>query len=311
MNEESKLGGNVCPKCGKPSLGDVECDECCQKLKEELESQQQKYPTLRDNNGYIIGLDYKYTDEGTIDWRAMIPSKYLYLNNDPKNRARLEKKYGKPYAEIDIIKDNVADTDLIITLAGLRALLRIHGFKEINEVIKESNQYYASVTCNVLFSANRDNEFRDTYWSSSASATLENTTSFYQKYLVEAASNRAFARCLRSYLNIAIVSREEMGSTEENPDNITSEIKSVATDPLSILKNKVSDLNWSFADFHQKIIDANNKNIELNEEGKPGRKRKVIENVETWKSYDDIPKDLLFSLTDRVNKYSEEIKKYK
>ena len=34
----------------------------------------------RDENGLVKNLEYKFTEDGAIDWRAMVPLKYLYVN---------------------------------------------------------------------------------------------------------------------------------------------------------------------------------------------------------------------------------------
>ena len=34
----------------------------------------------RDNQGLLKGVDYKFTDEGLIDWRKMLSDKWLYPN---------------------------------------------------------------------------------------------------------------------------------------------------------------------------------------------------------------------------------------
>ena len=84
-----------------------------------------------DENGLIKNLKYHFTEEGLVDWKSMIPVKYLYINNDIKNRARIEKKYNKNYNQIDIINDKVEDSDLVQLLAGVKFLLKIRRYLDI------------------------------------------------------------------------------------------------------------------------------------------------------------------------------------
>ncbi len=237
----------------------------------------------RDENGLVKGLEYKYTDENLIDWRALLPVKYLYLNNDLRNRAKLEKKYGKTLEEIDITNDKVEDKDLIINLAGLKFLGRIRGILNVSEVVNVSSENYASVTSNITYIPNVESENKQMNWSASASATLENTTSFYQRYLVEAASNRAFARNIRSYLSINIVSREELGS---NTDTAESIVESAPLKQCKMLQELMDKKGVKFEPhIVKKLKDANQWK-------------------EEYKSISDLPREIIFDLLGRIKAYN-------
>lgn len=235
----------------------------------------------RNEDGLINGLEYIFDINGKIDWKAMTPKGYLYLNPDKGKRDRIEKEYGKPYEQIDPIKDNVKDSDLIIKLAGLRALLQIRGFNYIKLLPIESRVDYASVNCEISFIPSFESELRTIICQDNACAHEWNTNNFAKNYLLEIASNRALCRCIRNYLNLAIVSSEELGGTtneQEQPKaaiNSEKQIKMLNT--IMIAKN----VKW--------------KNIEVK-----------LKEENRWKDeytcIDSLPKDLIFEFIERLKK---------
>lgn len=236
-------------------------------------------------NGLINELNYTFTDEGLIDWRALIPQKYLYLNNGIKAKTKLEKKYNKNFNEIDIVADKVADTDLIINLQGLRYLSRIRGLSDVREVVSVACETYASVTSVITYLPNVESEMIAVVNSASASATLNNTTDFYQKYLVEAASNRAFARNIRGLLGISIVSREELGKDGEEDEGQKASGKSdeFIKQKRQILKDLLPVKKFTF----EHLITKMKKEGTYKEE---------------YKKIEDLPPNLVFDFLDRLKK---------
>lgn len=235
----------------------------------------------RDSNGLVSGVEYKFTPEGLIDWRGILPIQYLYINNDLKKRDNIEKTYGKPYDQIDIIKDNVKDNHLVILLGGIKFLGRLRGFSSVSYLIKESNPDYASVNCSIKFIPNYETEGREIEFQDNACATRENTYDFASKYLVEIATNRAFCRTVRSFLGISIVSKEELGEgtvKEESKPKQTSNTKQVA-----ILDDLMKSKGVTWKILTQKMKD----------EGK------FKDSFETLK---DLDKDLIFEFIDRLKK---------
>ena len=220
-------------------------------------------PNIQKRNefGLLENIDYKFNEQGFVDWKSMVNSEFLYVNSDPKRRAKLEEKYGKKYDEIDPIKDNVEDTDLIIMLGGLRQLLRIRGFTNVSYWIKESNENYASVTCSIDFISSFESEGNEQSYSENACAHQGNTTNFAKNYLLEIASNRALARCIRAYLGIQIVSKEELqgyNTFEEETPKSNSIIS-----PTDMLSKLLKDKNISFGDAIKGVKGTENcKSIE-------------------------------------------------
>jgi hypothetical protein len=239
----------------------------------------------RDANGLIQGSDYKFTDEGRVDWKQMIPLKFLYVNNDPKNREKIEKKYGKAYSEINPIIDNVADTDLIIMLAGINYILAFRGFNKVIYTIKESSPSYASVNCMIGFSPNFETENQYIEYSENACATPENTTNFARNYLVEMATNRAFCRAVRRFLNINIVSKEELGLLAEEPSPVSAPLNEQMVDKL---QKMLAKSNITFDQLKIKLINEK------------------FEGAEKITKLSDLPKDKIFELIERIKKVAKE-----
>jgi len=109
-----------------------------------------------------------------------------------------------------------------------------------------------------------------------AGATLRNTESFGQNYLLEMAENRAFCRCVRNALKIHIVSREELGGGArilEEEQNATS--ASLAS-PVHLLESLLREYGKTFEDLKKKmVIDK-------------------VEGADKFESAQDMPKLLLF-----------------
>lgn len=237
----------------------------------------------RNKNGLIEGFEYKFTEEGLIDWRGMIPSKYLYIN--PSNKTRIEKKYGKPYDELDPINDKIEDIDLVQLLAATKYLLRLRGYESVESLIKESNENYASVNCKIKFVPNFETEGRVIIYSENACANLQNTNGFGQKYLVEMATNRALARCTRNFLNINIVSKEELSGGNEYESNQNSNDSQV-TALIEKVDREMKKRNISFEQLKNVILIGKDK----------------LQGAENFKSLEDCPRDKLFNLYDRLKK---------
>lgn len=251
-------------------------------------------PIERNEFGLVKGIDYKFLPDGTVDWRNMIPQQFLYVNNDIKRRDKLEKKYGKAYDQIDIVKDNVEDSDLVIMLGGIKYLLKIRGFQKVIPETKISTQEYASVSCFITFIPNYETEGREVIYGDNACAHLGNTNSFGQNYLVEMATNRALCRAVRSFLNINIVSKEEILQEDAKP--IVSIQKQVKLLSDLMTKKKVRWLH---------VVDTLKRDDEakLKELTESGQSDKFIPKwKDTYTGIEVLPSDLILELIERIKK---------
>lgn len=237
----------------------------------------------RDENGLVSGVEYKFLENGMIDWKAMIPKEFIYVNPDPKRRDKLEKKYGKSYEELDPINDKIDDVDLISTLAAAKYLLKLRGYTDIKYTVVTANEGYAAVNCRINFLPNFESESAPVSFEDNACAHPGNTSSFAQQYLVEIATNRAFCRAIRGFLNVSVVSREELSDKtsiiEETPSgNIFG--------PHAMLEKALGEKKITFDKVKAQML-------------KDG-----VKDAETWVSLTDIPKSKVFEILGRIQKKS-------
>lgn len=223
----------------------------------------------RLENGLIEGINYIYDSNGKIDWLRMIPEEYLYINQDKKSA--IEKRLGKKIDQINI--SEALDTELVITLQGIRYLLDLRGYKQCDIKLDVATQEYAAATCSIVFIPNEES-FEQSF-TSCASAHPYNTKSFYKNYLVEAASNRALCRAVRFFLKINIVSKDELGTEKETSDE-TSRSQPLL-EPIEILERLMMEKKTSLED----LLAG-------------------VQGSENWKELKDIPKQQLFALIGKI-----------
>jgi hypothetical protein len=233
-----------------------------------------------------------------IDWKSLIPDKFLYVNNDPKRRDKLEKKYGKPYDEISPKNDNVDDADLVIMLGGLKHLLKIRGFKSVKYNIKQSTPEYASVECSITFTGNDETGGIDVEYGDNACAHLQNTTNFAQNYLVEMATNRALCRAIRSFLNINIVSKEEIQGSDAKIEDTSSKNSFDHTKKVKLLTTLMDKkgVKWSH------IVDKLKKEDSQSAEGATSDATLPKKWDDTYQSVNDLPPNIILELIERLKK---------
>jgi hypothetical protein len=247
---------------------------------------------VRNDHGLLQNLHYVFDKLGFVDWRRLIPVEYLVLNSDQKDR--IEKKYGKKMEEIDIEKDKIEDSDLIILLGGIKYLARIRGIEAVTFEICESTPEFASVRCEVAFIPNYETklgqpkEFQD-----NASASQSNTKNFAKLYPLEIATNRAFSRAIRNGLGINIVSKEELGAgfvVEDKSDSLPP------THLAVVLDNFLKEKSVTFTVLQEKLI------AKVNAEG-----ARVYPEAEKWEKSADIPQNQIFAILSQLKKNGDKL----
>ena len=220
--------------------------------------------------------DADQTIENGTNWRSLIPIKFLYVNSG--NKDNIEKKYGKKYEEINLETDKIEDIDLIISLAGIKHLLKLRGYKELDYEIHSANEQYAAVKCKIRFSGHAETNDGDRWFADCACAHLGNSKGFGQQYLLELACNRAFCRTVRNFLNIYIVSKEEISQVAEEPAPNQSQ------SAIGIFETLLKDKGISF----DRVLKR------LKEENYVG--------VENISKISDIPKSKMLDLIEKLKK---------
>lgn len=227
----------------------------------------------RDADGLIEGIDYRFDDEGFIDWRAMVspdmvyPNREWFLRND------------KPVPEST---EGLEDHQLLIKLGGLKKLLRLRGYSSVDFTVKNIADGHVVATAVIGFTPNYETDGEHIVYSEVANARDDNTDGFGEKFLETFACNRAFARCIRNALNINIVSNEEMdksGAKKASTGGADSSAPATSGfSPQDSLQNKANEKGFNtFPKFLQRLRELWEDGVYKNDQ------------VGNWKSFKDVP----------------------
>ena len=222
----------------------------------------------RNEDGLINGVDYVFTDDGLIDWRKMVKPEHLVPNKDRTS-------------ETDVTK--LKDYQLIILLGGIKELAQIRGYTDVKYDVVSPSSDYVVATCTISWKPNYETEGEVVVFSAIGDASPHNTNSFARNFLGPIAENRAFVRCVRNFLKINIVGKEELGGADAPPvsTNGSSQMSDTSMDPRSMLQ----------AVMNEKGVTLEKIKTKLSAEG-----------FDDISSLDDIPKLKTFELIERLKK---------
>ena len=226
----------------------------------------------RADNGLLSDVNYVFNDEGLIDWRKMIKPEYLVINKDSAK------------GETDINK--LKDWQLIILLGGIKELAQIRGYTNVTYDVVSPNSDYVVATCNITWRPNYETEGQEVVFSAIGDASPNNTTGFGRAFLAACAENRAFVRCVRNFLRINIVGKEELSGNNISYDQSNQQQNS--SDPKALLKDLMDSKNVDFNMIKAKLEKEDYDTSKLN-------------------TLDDLPKIKVFELIERLN--SAKVKK--
>jgi hypothetical protein len=145
-------------------------------------------------------------------------------------------------------------------------------------------------TCTISWKPNYETENESVVFSAIGDASPANTNGFGALYLGPMAENRAFVRCVRNFLKIGIVGRDELAANAAASRPVTNQVatsaedKGASADPIAMLTSLMSDKGVTFASVKKKLV----------EEG--------YEGVEKMQSINQIPKIKAFELIERLKK---------
>jgi hypothetical protein len=163
--------------------------------------------SLRDEKGLLKqGVTYAYDNIGRVNWRAMLPPQYLFVNPDYEKEVCVRQKVESKW-DIDVTK--VEDKQLLITLAGLKYLARLRGIKRVSVTQLHVSPTEVTSACEIEFIPNFEDPCGLTV-SAQASASLYSVSGKFQLYLAAFAQNRAFTRACKDALGIEILGFEEV-----------------------------------------------------------------------------------------------------
>jgi hypothetical protein len=223
----------------------------------------------RNEFGLVEGVEYKFNEDGSINWRAMIKPEFLYPNKEWFEVRKM------PVPET---VEGLADHQLLVKLGGIKELARLRGFNSVQYTLNTVSDRYATAVCEICWMPNYETCGVVQVFASTANATTENCSGFGVKFLEPIAENRAFVRAVRNYLNIHIVGDDEIDKSKNKVAYEESEAIVQTLTPHSALHNACRQAGYpDFEDFlkllRQFWKDETYKN----------------ENAKDWKSFEDIP----------------------
>jgi hypothetical protein len=224
----------------------------------------------RNELGLIDGVEYKFNEDGSINWRAMIKPEHLYPNKDWFETRKLQ---------VPDSIEGLGDHQLLVKLAGIKELARLRGFLDVQFKIETISSHYATAVCCISWMPNYESDGNAQTFTSTANATSENCSGFGIKFLEPIAENRAFVRSVRNYLNIHIVGDDEIDKSKNKVAYEESESIVQSLTPQSALKNSAKQ-NLGCEDF-----EAFKKHL------RKLWKDETYKNEEAanWNSFEDIP----------------------
>ena len=223
---------------------------------------------VRNEDGLLSDADYVFTDDGLIDWRKMVKSNYLVANKDSSK------------GENDVTK--LKDWQLIILLGGIKELAQIRGYTNVTYDVVSPSPDYVVATCNITWRPNYETEGQEVVFSAIGDASPNNTTGFGRAFLAACAENRAFVRCVRNFLRINIVGKEELsGNNGVNSSYAQGGQQPNQADPKALLESLMTSKNVSFDTLKKRLT-------------------KEDYDVSKVESLDDLPKIKVFELIERL-----------
>ena len=160
----------------------------------------------------------------------------------------------------------------------------MRGYSELDPKIHTACREYVAAECRITWLPHRDVGMRVEKTGGNAMATLSNTDGFTQAYLCEMAQNRAFARCIRDYLGIEIVSKEEVNAISETGETNANSAQTTEnpTDVYATLQAEMDRTKHSFEFIKARLIE------------------KQFKGAEGFESINDIPKYKVIALIKKL-----------
>ncbi len=231
-----------------------------------------------DENGLIKDFPYIYTEDGLVDWRAILFQKPEFLVANKKN-------FEKRGESIPINIEEIQDKDLLILLAGVKYIANIRQFLSVKYQVFAANLDFVSCKCRIVWKGNYETSSKDILFESMADASNQNTNSFAKIYLTAIAENRAFVRNVRNMLRIPIIGQDEIGASNANEEetNGTPNNEDMSKH-LENLKTLMQEKGIEFDKVKARLIISG------------------VEGAENFKSVLDLPKSHVFDMLEKVKK---------
>lgn len=218
----------------------------------------------------ITVVQYQTQNE-IINWAKLIDPKYIV-----PNRSLFEKR-NKPVPDsIEGLEDN----EKLVLLAGYKKLADLRGYTSLKYIPIGYSSEEVVLSCEIFWKGNKETGMQPVLYSSIGNASIKNTDGIFSTFLSAIAENRAFAKCVRKFLNIPILGQDELApenkSKSENgfstnlPNNLSP------TSPHAVLIKRLQEKGKTFEQLKKHLITKQNHLFESNE-------------VEKWDSEIDVP----------------------
>lgn len=253
-------------------------------------------PTSAPTNATV----YPRKPDGSINWRALVQPSHVYVKKG--DEAKVATALGVTPQDIKEGKydtTRVEDKHLVIRKAGLIELARIRGYTSAAPEVKYASRDYVIVQTWIHWSAFEDKPAIVT--GGVGEASPDNTSSFMRVYLAAAAENRAFSRAVRQFLNIDIVSSDELGGGDVAPEVESGPSVASSLTPQGVLQKNVEEAKSSF----DKIKAASVAKFKHDTEQlakDPAYKAAFKTDPSVWTKYEDISALDCMTLIELINK---------
>lgn len=243
---------------------------------------------------------YPRKPDGSVNWRALVQPAHVYVKKG--DEAKVATALGVTPQDIKEGKydtTRVEDKHLVIRKAGLIELARIRGYTSASPEVKHSSLDYVVVQTHIHWKAFEDQDAVVTGGVGEASGG--NTSSFMRVYLAAAAENRAFSRAVRQFLNIDIVSADELGGNGVEPETDSGTSVASSLSPQGVLQKTVDEAKSSFDKIKAaSVVKFKHDTEQLVKD--PLYKAAFKADPSVWTKYEDISALDCMTLIELINK---------
>jgi hypothetical protein len=180
-------------------------------------------------------VEYVFNENGYVDWRKMIRKEFLVANRSRTQESDVEK---------------LEDKDLLILLGGIKELAQLRGYTDVKYNVVKAERDYVCTSCEITWIGNYETNDEPVKFQALADAHFGNTNNFAVNFLAAIAENRAFTRCVRSFLKINIVGQDEIGGSNGASH---TETESASPSPVALLKDAMAQRGISVEELAEKL----------------------------------------------------------
>lgn len=234
----------------------------------------------RNELGLMDQVEYKFNEDGYVDWRAMIPKEFIVVN----------KEYFKDLAPEEIEKlnvDEIEENKLLILLGGIKYLAKLRGFLALDTKVTFASDFKVICECRIDWIGNYETNGENVIFTGVGEATEVNTKGFAKMFLAAIAENRAFVRCVRNFLNVNIVGNDEIvgGYSLDNTQPAQNNKMAPSMSPTGLLEKALKEKNSSFAALKARVISQGGKDAE---------------EAAKWETIKDIPERMAMTYVSKI-----------